>query len=126
MRRTIWLLALGLATAPVVAGGQQNGIPTIPASEQTAPGPANHRPSLGDGTGSELNPSTQERLGIARMTERQRLLIADTDKLLELAQALKKDVDKTDKNMLSLDVVKRAEAIEKLARSVKEREKGTK
>ena len=48
----------------------------------------------------------------------------DTDKLLKLATELKQYVDKSNENVLSLDVLKRAEAIEKLARSVKEKMKG--
>ena len=59
-----------------------------------------------------------------RNEERQRQLVADTDKLLDLAQALKAEVDKSNKDQLSLDVVKRAEQIEKLAKSVKEKMKG--
>jgi hypothetical protein len=53
------------------------------------------------------------------VTERQKKLAADTDKLLELATDLKKQVDKTNKDILSVDVVKKAEEIEKLARSMK-------
>ncbi len=59
-----------------------------------------------------------------RNTDRQRMLVADTDKLLMLAQQLKADVDKSNKDELSIDVVKRAEQIEKLARSVKEKMRG--
>ena len=59
-----------------------------------------------------------------RNDERQRRLVSDTAKLLALATELHQDVGKTDKHILSLDVVKRAEEIEKLARSVKERMKG--
>ncbi len=59
-----------------------------------------------------------------RNSERQKTLVADTDKLLALAQQLKADVDKSNKDTLSLDVVKRAEQIEKLARSVKEKMRG--
>lgn len=55
--------------------------------------------------------------------ERQKRLQQDTDKLLELATALKQQVDKSSENMLSLDVVKKAEEIEKLAKSVKEKMK---
>ena len=53
------------------------------------------------------------------VSERQKKLAADTDKLLALATDLKKEVDKTNKDILSLDVVKKAEEIEKLARSMK-------
>jgi hypothetical protein len=53
------------------------------------------------------------------VSERQKKLAADTDKLLALATDLKKQVDKTNKDILSVDVVKKAEEIEKLARSMK-------
>jgi hypothetical protein len=56
--------------------------------------------------------------------ERQKALKSDTDKLVKLAGELKEDVDKSNENVLSLDVLKKAEEIEKLARSVKEKMKG--
>jgi hypothetical protein len=59
-----------------------------------------------------------------RIAERQKQLVQDTDKLLELTTALKEQVDDSNKNILSLDMVKKAEQIEKLAHSVKERIKG--
>lgn len=48
----------------------------------------------------------------------------DTDKLLELATELKQYVDKTNENIISLDVIRKAEQIEKLAKSVKDKMKG--
>ncbi len=56
--------------------------------------------------------------------ERQAALKADTDKLLKLATELKASVDKSNENMLSIDVLKKAEEIEKLAHSVKDKMKG--
>ena len=56
--------------------------------------------------------------------ERQAQLKNDTDKLLKLSQELKDYVDKSNENMLSLNVLKKAEEIEKLARSVKDKMKG--
>jgi hypothetical protein len=56
--------------------------------------------------------------------ERQASLKADTDKLLKLSGELKDYVDRSNENVLSLDVVKKAEEIEKLAHSVKEKMKG--
>ena len=50
--------------------------------------------------------------------------MADTDKLLALATDLKAQVDKSTKDTLSVDVIKKADEIEKLAHSVKERMKG--
>ena len=56
--------------------------------------------------------------------ERAAALKNDTDKLLKLSVELKAYVDKSDENVLSLDVIKKAEEIEKLAKSVKEKMKG--
>ena len=55
--------------------------------------------------------------------ERQAQLQRDTDNLLKLATELKQYVDKSNENTLSFDVVKKAEEIEKLAHSVKEKMK---
>jgi hypothetical protein len=56
--------------------------------------------------------------------ERVAALKSDTDKLLKLSVELKEYVDKSDANVLSLDVIRKAEAIEKLAKSVKDKMKG--
>jgi len=74
--------------------------------------------------GPELPSAAREKIARAQNDERQKRLEADTDKLLELATQLHTDVAKTDKNILSVDVIKRAEEIEKLAHSVKERMRG--
>jgi hypothetical protein len=55
--------------------------------------------------------------------ERQAQLHRDTENLLKLATELKQYVDKSNENTLSLDVVRKAEEIEKLAHSVKEKMK---
>ena len=55
--------------------------------------------------------------------ERQEKLQKDTDKLFALATELKSYVDKSNENTLSLDVIKKADEIEKLARSVKDKMK---
>ncbi|HEV2576617.1 MAG TPA: hypothetical protein VGU25_05350 [Acidobacteriaceae bacterium] len=54
---------------------------------------------------------------------RQKRLQEDVDKLLALTNELKLDVDKTNKDELSLDVVKKAGEIEKLAHDVQSRMK---
>jgi hypothetical protein len=56
--------------------------------------------------------------------DRQKALKNDTDKLVKLAAELKDYVDKSNENVLSLDVIKKADQIEKLAHSVKEKMKG--
>lgn len=52
---------------------------------------------------------------------RQAQFVADSQKLYQLAQELKAEVAKSDKNTLSIAVTKKAEEIEKLAKSMKER-----
>ena len=59
----------------------------------------------------------------AQNKERQEALKKDADKLLALATELKDYVDKTNENVMSLNVIKKAEEIEKLAKSVRERMK---
>jgi hypothetical protein len=54
---------------------------------------------------------------------RQADLKRDTEKLFKLATELKESVDKSSASTLSLDVIKKAEEIEKLARSVKDKMK---
>lgn len=56
--------------------------------------------------------------------ERQAQLKRDTDKLLLLATQLKQAVDKSNENTLSLEVIRKAGEIEKLAKSVKEKMRG--
>jgi hypothetical protein len=98
-----------------VSGGQLQQI-----QSPHYPGQA-HQPGDLDPT---TDPHRLEQQEEARSTERQKRLVADTDKLLALATDLKQQVDKTNKNILSVDVIKKAEEIEKLAHSVKERMKG--
>jgi len=115
LRFTVVGMALLITTLPgTLSGGQlaplQN--PTMPSKGRTSP--------LDEGPPS---PRLEEQQELARSTERQKKLVADTNKLLALATELKTDVDKTNKNILSMDVIKKADEIEKLAHSMKERMK---
>jgi hypothetical protein len=56
--------------------------------------------------------------------QRQADLKRDTEKLLKLSTELKEYVDKSNENVLSVDVLRRAEEIEKLAHSVKVKMRG--
>jgi hypothetical protein len=79
-----------------------------------------------------LRPGDRDDFGRAKMEkdmakranrERQAQLQRDTENLLKLANELKQYVEKSNENTLSLNVVKKAEEIEKLAHSVKEKMK---
>jgi hypothetical protein len=99
---------------------------TVPSFDQN-PVPV---PRLGPNPG--LAPDTPEDEQRAKLEkdiakkanrERQARLQRDTDNLVKLANELKQSVDKSNENTLSLEVVKKAEEIEKLAHSVKEKMK---
>jgi hypothetical protein len=61
----------------------------------------------------------------AANAERKRQLNEDSARLLKMAADLKIEVDKTSKDTLSLAVIRKADEIERLARSVKEKMKLT-
>ena len=110
------LLMMGSGGA---VGGQMTQTPI--AQNPSVPSGADHGAGLGDIPNS---PHLEEQQARARNNERQQKLVADTNKLLALATDLKTQVDKTDKGIMSVDVIKKADEIEKLAHSVKERMKG--
>ena len=115
-----WLAACLVALA--VAGpvwAQNPSMPTMPglpdASQQ---GP--ERRSNGDAKLDDIMRDNERKMNKQRQKDLQR----DTDKLLELATQLKKYVDKSNENVLSLDVLRKCEEIEKLAHSVQSNMKG--
>lgn len=55
----------------------------------------------------------------APMSEKQKQLLDQTNALLKMAAELKVSVDKSTKDQLSLDVVRKAEAVEKMAKELK-------
>lgn len=115
------VVVLGIATfcAGVKPGGtQEDQFPTIQNPGRNQPGIPGRTAAAPD-----VDSAMRDKQVAMRNTERQRRLVADTDKLLQLATQLHADVAKTDQHILSLDVVRRAEEIEKLARGVKERMK---
>ncbi len=96
---------------------------SLKATAQEIPPPV--MPQLPDASGrqgqSDETTRMEREARKAANKERQAKLKSDTEQLLKLATELKEYVDKTNENILSLDVVKKADQIEKLARSVKEK-----
>ena len=126
--RILRVATIGVILATVcsvrVSGGQM--FPQTPGSKQgqQMPGmPGRNNPADPDPMEAH-RAEQQEKQEKLRNNDRQKRLVADTDKLLSLATDLKAQVDKSTKDTLSVDVIKKAEEIEKLARSVKERMKG--
>ena len=109
--------ALVLASAVAVMAQRSGGPPAMPPpiappQQQVGPPPDVWQQQQQKGMEKQAN------------LQRQQDIKKDTAKLLELATELKQAVDKSSENTLSLDVVKKAEQIEKLAKSVKEKMKG--
>ncbi len=108
------LLLLALAPAP--AGARQTA--------QEAPGYNHtHVPGVGPLEPDPAAGSNSVKMAHLREDDRRKHLLADTAKLLQLSTELKDELDKTTKDQLSLDVVRKAAEIEKLAHDVKERMK---
>jgi hypothetical protein len=88
------------------------------ATNPTMPGPPSP-PSFGDLTSDKADPAMAAKMVRERNEIRQKAIIDETNQLLDLAKQLKDAVDKTSKDQLSLQVVRKAEEIEKLAKDVK-------
>lgn len=72
---------------------------------------------------SQIEQDMEDRRFHEANKKRQNEIREDTQKLFQLASELKSAVEKTDENTLSLDVVKKAEEVEKLAKKVKDKMK---
>jgi hypothetical protein len=122
--RVLRMMMAGVVLLGASAGRMSGGEPRQQPIQQ--PGQTGGGfPGMGHRAGDEnpISPDLARKQEQARNSERQKRLVADTDKLLTLATELKADVDKTNKDVMSVDVIKKAEEIEKLAHSVKERMK---
>jgi hypothetical protein len=99
---------------------------SLPSFAQNPTPPPSQRPEINAPLGGEDEARTRLANELAKKAAKERVaaLKHDTDKLLRLSVELKESVDKSDENVLSLDVIKKAEEIEKLAKSVKEKMKG--
>lgn len=122
----LWMWAALLAAAMPLAstslwaqhnGGYTNGASAASDTMHSANGTR-------DPDSPQPNPRMQEQLADRRNSERQKQLMADTEKLFQLAQQLRDEVAKSNKDQLSIPVVKKSEEIEKLAKSVKEKMRG--
>jgi hypothetical protein len=69
-------------------------------------------------------PRMEEQQARSRNGERQKKLVEDTARLLSLVEDLKHQIEQADKDGQPADITKKAEEIEKLAKSVKDRMRG--
>lgn len=114
-QRIFWILLAGLLFA-IPGHAQQTSRPPAPPQVKDPSSPSADADDAQERMAREL----VKKANLARQAG----LKADTDKLLRLAVELKDSVDKSNENVLSLDVLKKAEEIEKLAHSVRDKMKG--
>lgn len=111
----LWRRALCLSavlTVAVACIAQDGKAPSSDAAKAVAPAADSKTPQSKDSkpAGSATN-------------DRKKQIADESAELLNMALALKAEVDKTTKDTLSLNVIKKADQIEKLAKSVKDKMK---
>ncbi|HYM78643.1 MAG TPA: hypothetical protein VE377_21920 [Candidatus Dormibacteraeota bacterium] len=112
--RSSWAQDPHIHLPPAVAQAQDLHTPIPPS---TVPGP---------GTGDTSIPAgddIQRQQWIAANEQRQLEIRRDTRKIAELTEELKEYLEKAERGVISVDAIKKAEQIEKLAHSVKSKMK---
>ena len=108
----LFLTALVLLAAASLAHAQQIHLPPVVSQ---GPGMGNVPVTSGD--------DTQKKQAAAANQQRQLEIRRDTEKMLELTSELKDYLVKNDQTVMSMDAIKKAEQIEKLAHGVKSKMK---
>ncbi len=112
----------GLHTGSGVVHAQKGQQPKIPPYMQQQ-GPDALNPNVNPPAPDPLRVKMDEERMKAMNDDRHKKLAADVDRLVSLSNELKTDVDKTNKDELSVEVIKKAQEIEKLAHDVQSRMK---
>ena len=131
LRSTLIGAALLVGFSGVMGMGQRQGgtapapqPPTTSRPSYPSVGPMSPMGGIDPSTGPDvLNSRMQDQQARSRNSERQRRLESDTDKLVGLVTNFKEQMQ-SDKGLSPADMSKKAEEIEKLAKSVKDRMKG--
>lgn len=120
-----WALFLPIVTLAIAGPAlAQQAAPSPPppvASSSAAPQKQDPPPKPDAAQDQKPAPAPNSKPMTPEKEERQAQIVADTKKLYELAEELQAEVAKSNKNTLSLAVVKKAAEVEKLAKSLKER-----
>lgn len=114
MRALIVVIVVVTLVLPGLCAGQQAGTEVAQADPQFG----QHR-NHDDPAREQI----ERDMAKQRNKDRQEQLKKDTDQLLKLATELKQYVDKTNENILSVDVLKKTDEIDKLAKSIRDKMK---
>ena len=115
----------GLLRAAVCLGAVLAVALTCPAQDgkATQPDTAKAVVQAADAKAPQAAPSKDAKQPAGATNDRKKQIADESAELLNMALALKAEVDKTTKDTLSLNVIKKADQIEKLAKSVKDKMK---
>jgi spore coat polysaccharide biosynthesis protein SpsF (cytidylyltransferase family) len=118
MLNYVVVLILSLTQFAMPANSQLRAVPATVAQIQKI---AADREATNNALSSDPHQLLQQELVAHAVRDRQSQLRLDTEKLVALTAELKQHVDKAGANILSMDVVKKAQEIQKLAKSVQDK-----
>jgi hypothetical protein len=109
---SFWLILFAFAAAGAARGQASRELPPMARTDFIPV------------TGGDTQQRMMQEMAKKANLERQAQMKSDTEKLFKLAEELKDSVGKSNANILSVEVMKKANAIEKLAHSVKDKMRG--
>ena len=118
MLKYVVVLILSLTLFAIPAKSQ---LRAVPANVQQRQQIAAEREAANNAFSSDQHQLLQQELIARAVADRQSQLRLDTEKLVALTAELKQHVDKAGANILSMDVIKKAQEIQKLAKSVQDK-----
>lgn len=117
----LWLAPCGAIGAQGVPAPQAHA--SLPSADASKPAPqpgAQDLPPLVQEAGPQITAKQRRELQKSNFEKTKH----DADDLAALAKALQEELNKSNQNILSLQIVEKAEKIEKLARKIKDEAKG--
>jgi hypothetical protein len=127
--RVARMIVLSALLVVVGAGVRSRMVRAAAAQMPSAPGgqnpglPSNHPelPIPGDEAHDPVRERARQQVIVSANVARHKRMAEDANKLLDLSKQLKDDVDKAGNDELSVEVMRKAAEIEKLAHDVRER-----
>jgi hypothetical protein len=120
MLKYVAVLMLAVALLALPAQSQLKATPVNAVQVQKI---AAEREAMNNVSSSDPHQRLEQTMIARTIADRQSQLRIDTEKLVALTAELKQHVDKTGVNILSMDVIKKAQEIQKLAKSVQDKMK---
>jgi hypothetical protein len=119
-QRLVFIVVLITAAFAPVVGSEPPQATQQPNGPRNLPEFINRLPDTNDEARMHQDKTGQANFDAAN-AQRKKEVSEDTAKLVKLANDLKAEIDSTDKDTLSVSAIKKAEAIEKLAKSLKQK-----